>query len=109
MKTQQLLSGLAMLATGAMAAEPFLNEADTAIELAVGGTPVGSLPDLEAMVGLPDFDWAARNYLPAKNYTFYRNGAAGEWSYRHNLEVFHQYRFRPRTMVDVSNIEASLP
>jgi isopentenyl diphosphate isomerase/L-lactate dehydrogenase-like FMN-dependent dehydrogenase len=42
-------------------------------------------------------------------YTYYRNGAAGEWSYRNNLEVFQRFRLRPRVMVDVTNIESSLP
>jgi isopentenyl diphosphate isomerase/L-lactate dehydrogenase-like FMN-dependent dehydrogenase len=42
-------------------------------------------------------------------YTYYRNGAAGEWSYRNNLESFHRLRLRPRVMVDIDNIESSLP
>ncbi|KAK6068213.1 hypothetical protein SCUP515_09708 [Seiridium cupressi] len=45
-----------------------------------------ALPDLDDMVGLPDFEWAVRNYLPIVNYTYYRDGAGGEWSYRNNLE-----------------------
>lgn len=63
---------------------------------------------LKAMVGLPDFDWAARKYLPIANYTYYRNGAAGEWSYRNNLEVQNRYRLRPRTMVDITNVPNTL-
>lgn len=43
------------------------------------------------------------------SYTYYRNGAAGEWSYRNNLEVYGRYRFRPRTLVDITNIESTLP
>lgn len=43
------------------------------------------------------------------NYTYYRNGAAGEWSYRNNLEIFQRMRFRPRVMTMVDNIEDSLP
>ena len=42
-------------------------------------------------------------------YTYYRNGAAGEWSYRNNLEVFQRFRLRPRVMVDITKIESSLP
>lgn len=123
MKSQILQT--ALLATGALAARPFLNEAETGIELALGDLPVGELPpvsesqfffwiytnpcQLDAMVGLPDFEWAARNFMSDENYTYYRNGAGGEWAYRNNLEIFHQYRFRPRSMVDVSNIESTLP
>ncbi|OAA50262.1 Alpha-hydroxy acid dehydrogenase, FMN-dependent [Metarhizium rileyi] len=62
-----------------------------------------------SVVGLPDFEYIARKYLPVDKYTYYRNGAAGEYSYRNNLEVFHRYRLRPRVLEDVSNIEASLP
>ena len=102
-----MLSG-AVLATSAVAQRPFLNEADTGIELALGDLPTGELPGLESIVGLPDFDWAARNYLPVENYTYYRNGAAGEWSYRYNQEQFHQYRFRPRALVDVSRVNETL-
>ncbi|OJJ06302.1 hypothetical protein ASPVEDRAFT_154362 [Aspergillus versicolor CBS 583.65] len=92
----------------ALATRPFLNEPDTAIDQVLGDTPAGTLPDLENMLGLPDFDWAARRYLNASSYTYYRNGAAGEWSYRNNLEVFGRFRFRPRVMVDITNIESSL-
>lgn len=108
MKAHQFLSG-AMLASSALAARPWLNEADTAIELALPDLPVGELPDLEAMVGLPDYEFAARNYMSDENYTYYRNGAGGEWSYRNNLEIFQQFRFRPRALVDVTGIESTLP
>ncbi|CAA7263478.1 unnamed protein product [Cyclocybe aegerita] len=93
----------------ALAARPFLNEADTGIEDVFGALPAGTLPELSRIVGLSDFDWAARRYLNISAYTYYRNGAAGEWSYRNNLEVFHRFRFRPRVMVDITNIESTLP
>ena len=109
MKTAQFCGAAGVLVGSGLAARPFLNEPDTGIELALGVLPVGELPDIEQMIGLPDFDWAARNFLPIENYTYYRNGAAGEWSYRDNLEVFQQYKFRPRVMVDITDIESSLP
>lgn len=49
MKHQALTT--ALLASGALAARPFLNEADTGIELALGDLPVGELPS----VGVSDF------------------------------------------------------
>ncbi|KAK1977021.1 FMN-dependent dehydrogenase [Colletotrichum cereale] len=97
-----LVSGFAL---EVLAARPFLNEPDTGIREALPDLKPGQLPDLSAMVGLPDFEYAARNYLPIRNYTYYRNGAAGEWSYRNNLEVFQRYRFNPRVMVDVTNVK----
>jgi hypothetical protein len=97
------------LLSGAMAARPFLESPDTGIELVLGNLTSGDLPDLSSMVGLPDFDWAAEKYLPDRNYTYYRNGAAGEYSYRNNLEVFHRYRFKPRVLIDISDVESTLP
>ncbi|TRX99106.1 hypothetical protein FHL15_000448 [Xylaria flabelliformis] len=70
---------------------------------------IGDLAPLESLVGLPDFEEAARRRLPVANYTYYRNGAAGEWSYRNNLEVFNRYAIRPRMMIDVTNLDASFP
>lgn len=107
MRSQLLAAGA--LATGAMAARPFLEQPDTGIELVLGDLPTGELPKLDQMIGIPDFEWAAQNYLPVENYTYYRNGAAGEWSYRNNLEVFQRYRFKPRVMVDITNVESTLP
>ncbi|KAJ0272019.1 hypothetical protein COL922a_014650, partial [Colletotrichum nupharicola] len=95
---------LLSLAPVALAARPFLNEADTGIDAVLGDTPEGTLPDLDDMLGLPDFEWAARHYLNDSSYTYYRNGAAGEWSYRNNLEVFGRYRLRPRVMRDITNV-----
>ncbi|KAK8071054.1 hypothetical protein PG997_011257 [Apiospora hydei] len=83
----------ATLASGVFAARPFLNEPDTGIVDALGASfPVGSLPDIKNM-----------------NYTYYRNGAGGEWSYRNNLEVYNRYRFKPRMMVDITKVQDSLP
>jgi isopentenyl diphosphate isomerase/L-lactate dehydrogenase-like FMN-dependent dehydrogenase len=106
MRSQVLASALI---SGAMAARPFLEQPDTGLELVLGDLPKGKLPELDQMVGLPDFEWAAENYLPIENYTYYRNGAAGEWSYRNNLEVFQRYRFKPRVMVDITNVESTMP
>ncbi|KAI0848779.1 FMN-dependent alpha-hydroxy acid dehydrogenase [Daldinia vernicosa] len=94
---------------GALAARPFLNEPDTGFDEYFADLPAGELPPLDQLVGLPDFDAAARRHLTVQNYTYYRNGAGGEWSYRNNLEVFNRYKLRPRTMVDVTNIESTLP
>ncbi|KAI1808716.1 FMN-dependent alpha-hydroxy acid dehydrogenase [Daldinia bambusicola] len=94
---------------GALAARPFLNEPDTGFDEYFADLPAGELPPLDKLVGLPDFDAAARRHLPTQNYTYYRNGAGGEWSYRNNLEVYNRYKLRPRTMIDITNIESTLP
>lgn len=67
-----------------------------------------TLPPLSRMVGLPDFEWAARHHMNESTYNQYRYGAAGEWSYRNNLEVYQRFRFRPRVMVDITGIESTM-
>jgi isopentenyl diphosphate isomerase/L-lactate dehydrogenase-like FMN-dependent dehydrogenase len=97
-------------ASVALAARPFLNEPDTGIDGQLGEFAANhTLPPLKSLAGLPDFDWAARGYMNRSDYTYYRNGAAGEWSYRNNLEVFQRFPLRPRVMVDITKIESSLP
>ncbi|KAK2736979.1 cytochrome mitochondrial precursor [Colletotrichum kahawae] len=94
--------------SAALAARPFLSEPDTGTEEIFGNFPAGELPHLDRLVGLPGFDWAARHYLNASSYTFYRNGTAGEFSYRNNLEGFHRLRFRPRVMVDITKVGSTM-
>ncbi|RYP55980.1 hypothetical protein DL769_010000 [Monosporascus sp. CRB-8-3] len=105
---RSLVPPLALL-SGALAARTFLNEADTGFDEYFADLPAGELPPLDQLVGLPDFEAAARNYLPVANYTFFRTGAGGEWSYRNNLEAYGRYRFRPRTMVNILETESTLP
>ncbi|KAI1488473.1 FMN-dependent dehydrogenase [Biscogniauxia mediterranea] len=94
---------------GVLAARPFLDEPDTGFDSFFSNLTTGQLAPLDQLVGLPDFEDAAKRYLPIENYTYYRNGAAGEWSFRNNLEVFYRYPLRPRTMVDTSNVQSTLP
>ncbi|KAF2494365.1 (S)-2-hydroxy-acid oxidase [Lophium mytilinum] len=101
---------LATLIVAASAARPFLNEPDTGLEEYLGTDfPVGKLPNLTDIRGIPDFDFAARNYLNASSYSFYRTGAAGEWSYRNNLEAFSRVRWRPQALNDVHSVASTLP
>lgn len=104
----KILAVAAIALESVHAARPFLEYPDTGLAAVVSNITVGSLPALDDMVGLNDFDWAAQNYLPTKNYTYYRNGAGGEWSYRNNLEVYNRYRFIPRQLQDITGIAASL-
>jgi hypothetical protein len=68
----------------------------------------GSLPDLDRMLGLPDFDYVAEKVLDFQSYAAIRHGAGSESSYRYNLEAFEKFRFRPRVMVNITGIDASL-
>jgi hypothetical protein len=68
----------------ALAARPFLNEPDTGLQTYLGdATPAeasGTLLPLEDMITIPDFEFAARAYMSSDNYSYYRTGAAGEYS-----------------------------
>lgn len=99
---------LSLLSAVTFAARVFLNEPDTGLLEVFGNVSRNSLPNLSAIASLPDFDWAARNYLPLENYTYYRNAAGGEWTYRNNLEVFQRYTFKPRVLRDVTGVPGSL-
>ncbi len=100
------LFSLSLLA-GALAARPWSNEPDTGIDQVYSNVADGELIPLDGIVGLPDFEWAARKYMGVQYYSYYRNGAGGEWSYRNNLESFNRYPLRPRMMRDITNIESS--
>ncbi|KAH9883813.1 S-2-hydroxy-acid oxidase [Xylariomycetidae sp. FL2044] len=101
---------LAALVGAAIAAEPFLNEPDTGLETYLFSTNYaeGRQPLLKDMRGLPDFEYAARQTLNDSQYSFYRTGTAGEWSYRNNLEIWSKVKFRPRQLSDVTKVGETL-
>ncbi|KAJ3534591.1 hypothetical protein NM208_g4803 [Fusarium decemcellulare] len=101
------LQNLLFFASFGLAARPFLNEPDTGIESAL---PIvnGSLPPLDRILGLPDFDYVARHVMDPSGYAYVCHGAGSEESYRNNLEVYNRFRFRPRVMVNITGIDASL-
>ncbi|KAF4556006.1 FMN-dependent dehydrogenase-like protein 5 [Elsinoe fawcettii] len=101
-------STIPLLASTALAAREFLNEPDTGIDLVFGNLTDGQLPPLSGMQALPDFEWAARNFLSDTNYTYYRSASSGEYSYRNNLEVFQRLRFRPKVLNDVTGVGRTL-
>lgn len=96
------------LLPAALAARPFLNAPDTGLELELGSTPEGTLPELDRIVGLPDFEWAARRVLNDSLFQYFRTGAAGEYSYRNNFEAFYRFSLKPRVMIDVSKVNTTL-
>lgn len=52
MKSQ--IFNTALMATGVLAARPFLNEPDTGIELVLGDLPVGELPSVSNLTLWPE-------------------------------------------------------
>ena len=61
--------------------------------------PWSTVDELEAI---------ARDVLPPEVYTYVAGAAGDGLTYRGNLRAFDQYRLRPRVLVDVSSVEASV-
>lgn len=56
-----VFTAAAVAVAGVSAARPWMNEPDTGLEAVVSNISVGSLPPLDEMVGLPDFDCKSTN------------------------------------------------
>lgn len=100
----------AALATYVIASRPFLEMPDTALEtyLKSRGWTEGTRPDLGDMLSAYDFEYAARQLLDPADYQYYRTGAAGEWSYRNNLEVWAKAKWRPLQLQGVGNLTETM-
>ena len=74
---------LAFLSTS-YAAQLFLDEPDTGLEDYIGPQTLegasGNLIPIDDIITIPDFEQAARAYMSLGNYSYYRTGAAGEYS-----------------------------
>ncbi|KAH8733849.1 FMN-dependent dehydrogenase [Ilyonectria robusta] len=100
------LAVVSQLVTAVLAARPWLNEPDTGLQTYLDSTNYteGARPLLKDIRGIPDFEFAARQVMTDQQYAFYRTAAAGEWAYRHNLEVWKNARLRPHQLVGVSGV-----
>lgn len=83
----------------ASAVRPFINKAPTGIDLFFGSSvPKGTLPNLTDLWSIPDFEWAARNFLNDTAYAWIRYGTGAEYTYKNNLEIFPRVGFKPRVL-----------
>jgi 4-hydroxymandelate oxidase len=85
--------------------------------LALGGAPkpagaqtgapgaAGCVPDLDAVLSLPEFEEHARRCMSAMVYEFVASGAADEHTLRWNREAYDRIRLRPRVLYDVSAVD----
>ena len=55
-------------------------------------------------VTVEDFEEQARERLPQLVYDYYAGGAGDEWTLRENRRAFERWVFRPRFLVDCSNV-----
>lgn len=71
------------LVASASAARPFIDVADTGLEDWLTGSTnwtEGTLPALQDMRAIPDFEFAAKQVLEPEGWSFYRLAAGQEWS-----------------------------
>jgi isopentenyl diphosphate isomerase/L-lactate dehydrogenase-like FMN-dependent dehydrogenase len=54
------------------------------------------------------YEALARETLPRAVYDYYAGGAEDEWTVRANREAYSQYALRPRVLVDVTQLDASV-
>ncbi|KAH7308672.1 FMN-dependent dehydrogenase [Stachybotrys elegans] len=104
------LACVSQLFAAALAATNWVNEPDTGLEDYIFSTNYteGSLPLLKDMRAIPDFDWVARQVMDNQMYSFYRVAAAGETSYRNNLEVWSKVKFRPKVLANHEGLNETL-
>ena len=63
--------------------------------------------DLAGVASLADFEAPARQRLHPAAWAYYAGGGWDGLTIRDNLEAWRRYRFRPRVLVDVSEIDLS--
>ena len=69
--------------------------------------PAGPPLDVEHMAAVSDFEAPARERLHPAAWAYYRGGGWDEITLAENLTAWRDYTFRPRVLVDVSDIDLS--
>lgn len=64
-----------------------------------------SLPEIDSIFNLYDFEAIASKHLPDQVYAYYFSSADDEVSYREKHYSFGRIFFKPRILVDVTNID----
>jgi isopentenyl diphosphate isomerase/L-lactate dehydrogenase-like FMN-dependent dehydrogenase len=65
------------------------------------------VPAIEDLVNVFEFEPICRARVPKQSYDFVAGGVDNEWSLRHNRAAFDKITFRPRMLVDASNMNLS--
>ncbi|KFA60676.1 hypothetical protein S40285_05062 [Stachybotrys chlorohalonatus IBT 40285] len=102
---------LLTFAGAALAARPFLDVVDTGFEDYLGGQSnwtEGTLPSLQDIRSIPDFEYAAKQVLADDGWAFYRLAAGQEWGYRNNLEVWNKVQLRARFLRNVVDLRENI-
>jgi isopentenyl diphosphate isomerase/L-lactate dehydrogenase-like FMN-dependent dehydrogenase len=90
---------------GFMAASPLAMAQSPQLDIPYSRERVTPLEDL---VNVFEFEPICKMRLPRQNYDYIAGGVDNEWSLRHNREAFDKITFRPRMLVNTSNLDLSL-
>ncbi|CDK27438.1 unnamed protein product [Kuraishia capsulata CBS 1993] len=68
---------------------------------------ISNIPSLNQVYNIADFENIAKQILPKGAWAYYSSGADDEITLRENHYAYHRVFFRPRILVDVSEIDLS--
>ncbi|KAL6561961.1 Peroxisomal (S)-2-hydroxy-acid oxidase glo5 [Orobanche gracilis] len=60
---------------------------------------------MENITNVMEYETIARDKLPKMVYDYYASGAEDQWTLQENRHAFSRILFRPRVLVDVSNVD----
>lgn len=68
---------------------------------------IDNLPPLSEIFTVTDFEYIAKKTLPATAWYYYSSGSTDEVTLRENHNAFSRIFFKPRVLVDVSEVDTS--
>ncbi|XP_019070919.1 glycolate oxidase 1 isoform X1 [Solanum lycopersicum] len=63
--------------------------------------------NMESVTNVMEYEILAKKRLPKMIYDYYASGAEDQWTLQENRNAFSKILFRPRILVDVSNIDTT--
>ncbi|XP_074333486.1 glycolate oxidase-like isoform X2 [Apium graveolens] len=63
--------------------------------------------EVDQVTNVMEFEAIAKKKLPKMIYEYYASGAEDEWTLKENRSAFSRILFRPRILIDVTNIDMS--
>ncbi|XP_015085811.1 (S)-2-hydroxy-acid oxidase GLO1-like isoform X1 [Solanum pennellii] len=78
--------------------------------LRVVGLDIGTalmFHNMESVTNVMEYEILAKERLPKMIYDYYASGAEDQWTLQENRNAFSKILFRPRILVDVSNIDTT--
>ena len=92
---------------------PLIGELEPEIDITEVGSSelrqeyIDNMPPISEIFRVSDFEYIARKILPPSAWYYYSSGADDEVTLRENHNAFSRIYFKPRVLVDVSNVDLS--